>query len=160
MNAIGPVVAYQRRPAVSIFGENQAILRFAVIEEFENVWITRTGRLREIKVKLAVPAKERVREPIESDSIDGQVSKIDIEFAHRLDGSQIDADARGFDFGELIVEGDVDEVMSRAPRVDAALDTRCRGRARKKNYERKDAEAQRKTQRDTSKLTDSEHQER
>ena len=123
MNAIGPVVADRGGLAVFVVGENQAVFRFAVIEDLDDVRITRAGRLQKIKVELVVFAKVSVRAPVESDSIDSQISKVDIEHARWFDDGQIDARARGRDFGELIVERDVDEVVCRAPGVDQALDT-------------------------------------
>src|SRR5678815_1431840 len=131
MNAVGPVVANRGGLAIFVVGENQAVFRFAVIEDLDNVNIARTGGLRKIKVELAVSAKERGRTPVENDSIDGQVSEVDIDLARWFDDGQINARARGCDFRELIVERDVDEVMCWTPSVDQALDARSEGRGGK-----------------------------
>ena len=134
MNSIGPVVANGRRMAVFVLRENQAVFRFAVIVDVDNVWITRAGSLRKIEVELAIFAKERVRRPVESDSIHSQISEVDIYFPRRFDDGQIDARARGCDLGELIVERDVDEVVRGTPRVDQALNARRKDRGGEKNY--------------------------
>ena len=134
MNSIGPVVADGRRMAIFVRGENQAVFRFAVIEDVDNVWITRAGSLRKIEVERAIFAKKRVWRPIERDSIHGQISEVDIYLPRRFDDGQIDARTRGCDLSELIVERDVDEVMCGAPRVDQALDARREDRGREKYY--------------------------
>src|SRR6185295_9119662 len=98
VNAVGPVVADGGGLAVFVVGENQAVFWFAVIEDFDDVFIARTGGLRKSKVEPSVFAKERGGAAVESDSIDGQVPKVDIDLARRFDDGQIDARARGGDF--------------------------------------------------------------
>src|SRR4026209_2824409 len=90
VNAVGPVVAARSGLAVFVVGENQAVFRFAVIEDLDDVNSTRAGGLRKFKVELAVFADECGRAPVESGSIDGQISEVDINFARWFDHSQID----------------------------------------------------------------------
>src|SRR6185369_2929462 len=118
MNAVGPVVADRGGLAVFVVGENQAVFRFAVVKDLDDVNIACAGSLRKSKVELVVSSKERGRTTVESDSIDGQISKVDVYLACWFDDGQIDARARGCDLGELIVERDVDEVVCWTPCVD------------------------------------------
>jgi hypothetical protein len=78
-------------------------------------------------MKLAILAMEFVGAALKCESIHGEISEVDIELAGWSDNGQMDASTRGGDFGELIVESDVDEVVCRAPRVDKALYARGEG---------------------------------
>ena len=134
MNAVGPVVADRGGLTVFVVGENQSVFRFAVIEDLDNVNVARAGSLRKSEVELAVSALKTVRVSVESDSIDSQISKVDIDVARWFDDGQVNARARGSDFGELIVERDVDEVVGWAPGVDKTFDTGGEDRGREKKY--------------------------
>ena len=90
MHAIGPDVAHGSGMAVFVRRENQAVFRFAVIEDVDNVWYTRARTLRKFEVERAVFAKIRVRRPIERVSIHGQISEVDFYLPRRFDDGQID----------------------------------------------------------------------